>query len=174
LTLRGSGFVLLGGNNTYSGGTEISGGGFLVAKTSGALGSGSVDIPNNSTLQVEPGVSLTNPLTILGNGGTFRNITCGAISLYHAGHAEIHGPVTLVNDAAVGVHALGGVLTFTGPISGNANLTILPGDGVVVFAANNLYTGSTLIGGKLALDGDERLPATTQVLLANSTNSSLN
>jgi arylsulfatase A len=173
LTLRGSGFVLLGGNNTYSGGTEISGGGFLVAKTSGALGSGSVDIPNNSTLQVEPGVSLTNPLTILGNGGTFRNITCGAITLYHAGHAEIHGPVTLVNDAAVGVHALGGVLTFTGPISGNANLTILPGDGVVVFAANNLYTGSTLIGGKLALDGDERLPATTQVLLANSTNSSL-
>jgi autotransporter-associated beta strand protein len=173
LTIRGSGFVLLGGNNTYSGGTEVSGGGFLVAQTSGALGSGSVDIPNNSTLQVEPGVWLRNALTIQGYGGTFRNLTYGAVTLYHAGRAEIQGPITLIKDAAVGAHAPGGVLTFTGAISGDANLTILPGDGVVVLATNTVYTGKTFVQGELALSGDERLPPTTQVCLANSTNASL-
>ena len=174
LTMRGSGFFLLGGRNTYCGGTEVSGGGFLVAQSAGALGSGSVDIPNNSTLQVEPGVSLTNHLTIQGNGGTVQNVTYGAITLCHRGHAEIQGPITLIDAAAVGVHAPGGVLIFTGPISGDANVTILPGGGLVVLATHNSYTGSTLIEGKLALaGGNERLPATTQVFLANSTNASL-
>lgn len=173
LTLRSSGFVLLGGNNTYSGGTEVSGGGFLVVQTSGALGSGTVEIPNNSTLQLEPGVSLTNALTVQGHGATLQNVPHGALTLRHPGHAEFQSPVRLINDTAIGARALGGVLTFTGPISGNADISILPGDGVVVLATNNVYTGSTLIGGNLALDGDELLPATTQVFLANSTNASL-
>jgi hypothetical protein len=50
----------------------------------------------------------------------------------------------------------------------------MPGGGAVVLATNNSYSGNTFIQGKLTLaGGDDRLPATTQVVLANSTNASL-
>ena len=169
LAIRGSGFVLLGGTNTYTGGSELSGGGFLVAQQDQALGSGGLEIPNNSTLQVEPGVSLTNPVQIAGCGAVFQDIPRGAITMYHPGYANLRGPVTLSADTGLYAHQAGGILTFSGPISGSANLTIMPGTGTVVFAANNLYAGATSIQGKLKLAGGaNRLPPDTHVLLANS------
>jgi len=174
LIVRSSGFTLLGGSNTFSGGTELSGGGFLVAQHDSALGFGDLDIPNNSTLQLEPGVTLTNPITISGYGGLFQNIPRGAVTMCHPGNANVSGPVTLSAEAGLLVHQAGGVLTFRGPIGGEANLTIMPGTGVVMFAANNLYRGCTFIQGRLKLaSGPERLPRTTQVLLADSSTAGL-
>ena len=172
--IRGSGFVLLGGGNTYSGGTELSGGAFLVAQHPSALGTGSLEIPNNSTLQIEPGVGLSNSMTIQGLGAIFQNIPRGAITTYHPGNAEVRGSVMLQADAGVYAHQAGSVLTFSGPIDGHANLTIMPGTGTVVFAANNLYAGSTFVQGKLMLTGgSDRVPAETRVFLADSSIASL-
>jgi autotransporter-associated beta strand protein len=174
LTIRSSGFVLLGGNNSFSGGVELSGGGFLVAQHSHALGVGSLDIPNNSTLQADPGVILTNPVTLAGFGDVFANAQCGAVTMYHPGQAELDGPVTLSGDTGFFARHAGAVLTIGGPISGEANVTIMPGAGTVVFAANNSYDGATLIGGTLKLaNGTGRLPPTTRLFLANSNTASL-
>jgi autotransporter-associated beta strand protein len=174
LTIRSSGFILLGGSNSFNGGVGMSGGGFLVAQHGHALGSGSLDIPNNSTLQIEPGVILTNPVTLAGCGGVFGNTHCGAVTIYHPGQAELDGPVTLSGDAGLYARQTGGVLTIAGPISGDANLTVMPGTGTVVFAANNVYRGTTFIEGRLKLaNGANRLPPTTQLSLANSNAASL-
>jgi autotransporter-associated beta strand protein len=175
LTVRSSGFVLLGASSTYTGGTELSGGGFLVAQQDRALGFGDLVIPNNSTLQIEPGVTLTNRLTIAGYGSAIPNTVPGAIMSRHPGNATLNGPVTLSSDAGFYAQQSESVLTFNGCLSGNANLIIMPGTGTVVLAANNLYTGTTFIQGNLKLArGPDRLPTGTQLELTDSTNSSLN
>ncbi len=168
LKLRGAGFVLLAGSNSFTGGTEMSGGGFLVARNDFALGQGDLQIPNNSTLQVEPGVVLTNHVQIAGYGGVFQNVCRGAITLYQPGTANLKGPITLLADSGFYAPQSGNILVFSGPITGPANLTILRGMGTVEFAANNQYRGATVIQGKLKLvGGSDRLPANTQVLLSN-------
>lgn len=169
LIIRSSGLVLLGGSNTYSGGTEMSGGGSLVAHNPQALGLGKLDIPNNSSLQIEPGVILTNSVTLAGWGGNFEGIPRGAVTMYHSGYGELNGPVTLLADAGFYAHQAGSVLTFSGSIAGDANLTIMPGTGTVLLAANNLYTGGTLVEGKLKLrHGRGYLPAATKLVLAST------
>lgn len=174
LIFRGSGFLSLSSSNSFSGGTEISGGGFVVAQNSWALGSGAVEIPNSSTLQIEPGVSLTNTLSIAGCGAVFQSISRGAITTYHPGNATVAGPVQLSSDAGFYAHQTGGRLTLGGPITGVGNLTIMRGTGTVIFAANNLYTGATIVQGKLQLSGGpDRLPAATAVCLSNSACASL-
>lgn len=174
LTVRSSGFVLLSGCNRYTGGTELCGGGFLVAQHPQALGPGNLEIPNNSTLQIEPGITLTNSVTIAGCGGTFEKIPRGAITIYHPGNATLAGPVTLSADAGLYAHQAGSRLTLSGPIGGAANLTIFPGTGTVAFAANNVYTGATFVQGKLKLcAGPNRLPPATVLELANSPAASL-
>ncbi len=174
LTIRGSGFVVLAGSNTFSGGIELSGGGFLAAQHPQALGSGPLDIPNHSTLQVGPGVSLGNPITVYGYGGTLQNHPRGALNTCRPGIAELSGPVSLVGDAGISAQGFGSFLVLNGPVSGNGNLTVMTGAGTVVLGATNFYTGTTVIHGRLKLaGGPDRLPKGTQVLLADSTAASL-
>jgi len=166
---RSTGFILLSGPNSYAGGTEISGGGFLVAQNDRALGLGEISLPNNSTLLLEPNVTLTNRAHIAGNGACFQGRPFGTIAVCSAGTATYSGPVNLSADATLSAEKASSVLTFHGPISGDAGIRILALTGTVVFAAQNLYTGGTCLEGKLRLSGGEnRLPAGTSLLLGNS------
>jgi T5SS/PEP-CTERM-associated repeat protein/autotransporter-associated beta strand protein len=63
-----AGYNVLGGANTYTGGTAISGG-TLVVKSSSALGTGTVSL-NTGTLNVDTGVTVSNALTFSAAGGT--------------------------------------------------------------------------------------------------------
>jgi autotransporter-associated beta strand protein len=169
LLVRSSGVVSLAGNNSFTRGTELSGGGFLVAKSSHALGMGSLEIPNNSTLQVEPGVALMNPITAAGRGVGVQNVHQGAIIVSGAGSGTLDGSVNLSDNTAFRATQSDSVLIFNGPITGDANVTVLPGAGTVIFGGKNVYTGATYVQGTLKLaGGPERLPARTALLLANS------
>jgi autotransporter-associated beta strand protein len=176
LLVRSSGSVFVTGSNTFTGGLELSGGGLLVAQNALALGLGPVEIPNNSTLQIEPGVTLTNPLTLTGYGSSPRNVIRGAITMWRPGIANLDGQVTLSAETGICAHQVDCILTLGGPIAGEASLRILPGAGTVVLAATNLYSGATFIQGRLDLTGGppDRLPATTQLFLENSGLASLN
>ena len=168
LVMRGSGFLVLAGSSNFKE-IEVSGGGFLVVRNDHALGQADLEIPNNSTVQLEPGVSLTNSIHIAGEGATFQNICRGAITMYHPGNANSRGPVMLTADSGVYAHSPESILSFTGSIGGPGNLTIMPGAGTIVFAAKNHYNGSTLIQGRLKLVGGvDRLPADSQVSIANA------
>lgn len=63
-----AGYNVLGGTNTYTGGTAISGG-TLVVKSSSALGTGTVSL-NTGTLNVDTGITVSNALTFSAAGGT--------------------------------------------------------------------------------------------------------
>lgn len=174
LTVRSAGLTVLGGNNSFSGGLELSGGGFLEARNDHALGSGTLTIPNNSTLHLVPGIILTNAAMIQGSGGLSGGILSGAIALSEAGSASYNGPITLSGDTGLLANAPASVLNICGQISGEASLTVLPGAGAIVFATNQLYTGGTMIEGRLKLfGGNDRLPAGTAISLANSSSAEL-
>jgi autotransporter-associated beta strand protein len=67
----GGGKLTLTGSNTYFGGTELNNGTLIVAATN-ALGTGPVSVNDPSLLQINPGVTITNPIAI-NNGGSLIN-----------------------------------------------------------------------------------------------------
>ena len=122
LNKAGDGLLALTGVNTYGGGTTISAGILRVTADSN-LGnlSGGVTLHNGELLTTADGFSSDRPITL----------------------------ATAVTDDAL-VAATGTVATYTGVISGPADLTV--GDGInagtVVLTGNNTYgSGNTLIKG---------------------------
>ena len=174
LTIRSSGTTILVSSNSFRGGTELSGGGFLVAQDNRALGVGGLVIPNNSTLEVAPGVNLTNAAVVRGFGAETNGRRCGAISVRDAGIGVYSGPVRLSGDTGVRANASGSILVVAGRMIGDADVTVLPGAGITLFRTNQFYTGRTIVEGLLRLDGGpNRLPRNTDVVLANSNTAEL-
>lgn len=168
LVIRSSGTTFLGGLNSFAGGTELSGGGLLVAQDDSALGTGKLEIPNNSTLALGLGVTVTNTAVIQGAGAQEAGQACGAITVRDAGVGSYNGPITALGNTALRAEAVGSVLSIGGTLSGPANVTILPGAGRVVFTTSQRYTGTTWIEGQLALSGGpDGLPTTTDLVFAN-------
>jgi fibronectin-binding autotransporter adhesin len=119
---------------TYTGDTVINSGQLNIA--------GSGGIPTNSAVSIASGatVSLTSFFAPTNINRTIGGLT-GAGQLYGAG-----GTVT--------VNKTSGADTFSGVISGPQGL-IKEGAGTLVLAANNTYSGATLVsGGALALHGN--------------------
>ena len=167
LRLRNSGDTVLAGMNTFSGVVELSGGGVLVARANAALGQATVLIPNNSTLQLAPGVIITNRAFVYGYGAQRGGIAFGAINLRGQGSGTYAGPIVLSGNTGIGCRDIGGVLRIAGTIAGDANLLIMPGAGLTVFGTNQLYSGRTLLYGRLQLSrGHGRLPSGTDLVLA--------
>ena len=130
-----AGTVVLTGNNTYSGGTDINPLGTLVAGGNNALGSGAVTL-FRGTLIIPTGVAIDNPVLLTGGGtvnvaGTLNNSITDAFS----------APQIVINSGTInGNVLLGGtndvVQLFTGSkISGN----------VVLNGIQNTKANSTLI-----------------------------
>lgn len=174
LSLRSSGTTVLGSGNSFSGGVEVSGGGVLVARANGALGSGTLLIPNNSTLAIAPGVTLTNPAVIQGFGAEFAGWRAGALLVGRDGNGAYNGNLRISGDTGLQALSTNSILTIGGSIDGNANVGIMAGAGTVVFATNQFYSGETRLDGRLRLaGGDDRLPVNTRVALANSSSAEL-
>ncbi|HEY0947609.1 MAG TPA: autotransporter-associated beta strand repeat-containing protein, partial [Opitutaceae bacterium] len=107
LVKTGAGMLLLGGANTYGGGTTIHAG-TLVAQSGGALGAGTVTV-DGGALGLDHGMTLTNSLTftrgaLLGYG-TFAPVN-GAITI-GAGQALSPG-----GDEGIGMLSVATELTF--------------------------------------------------------------
>jgi autotransporter-associated beta strand protein/T5SS/PEP-CTERM-associated repeat protein len=124
ITKQGSGTLVLGGNNTYSGGTFLDGGtlrltgaGKLGAATgTTTIAGGTLDL--GGTTQTQAAVNLT--------GGAVQN-------------GALNAPIT----------SAGGIIT---AIGGTASITTTAG--FTAIAGNNSYTGATIVnGGTLQVDG---------------------
>ncbi|MDG0237254.1 autotransporter outer membrane beta-barrel domain-containing protein [Salmonella enterica subsp. enterica] len=164
LIKQGAGTLILNAENTYTGGTTISGG-TLVATNVDALGSG--DVTDDATLE-------------LNTGGTFDNVISGSGQVVKSGDdvltlsgANSYSGGTLISDGtlvASNVEALGsGDVTdnatlelntggtFDNAISGSGNV-VKSGADTLTLSGSNSYTGGTLInGGTLVASNVEAL-----------------
>ncbi|EEH0119992.1 fibronectin-binding autotransporter adhesin ShdA [Salmonella enterica] len=157
LVKTGTGELTLGGDNSYSGGTTITGG-TLTADHADSLGSG--DIDNSGVLKVGEGdlentlsgsgslvKTGTGELTLSGNntysGGT--TITGGTLT---ADHADSLGTGTIANNGVLQV----GEGELENTLSGTGSL-VKTGTGELTLSGDNTYSGGTTItGGTLTAD----------------------
>lgn len=144
LTKTGAGRLILGGNNTYSGGTSIQAGSIKVNHNN-ALGTGTVSLAGGS-LEVGNGITLGNALnfssgtTVLGGTGTFNTaITADSHVVLSPGNS----PGTLHFGAGLTL-ASGGAISFQvqdaagGAGTGWDSLDVV--GGLVLTAATNTIT----------------------------------
>ncbi|WP_035613150.1 autotransporter-associated beta strand repeat-containing protein [Haloferula sp. BvORR071] len=163
---KNAGAVALGGTNTYSGGTTLSGG-TLQANSNGALGSGAISI-STGQLFLNNGVNLSNPLTITGGGVTGQGVVYVPTASTSATYS---GPINITGAANAGGHfaanSTGGVLNITGVITSTVPVSVR--NGVVVFS----NTGSSYPqifnngGGTIRLGANNAIPTTSTVDISN-------
>ncbi|HEC8889975.1 TPA: fibronectin-binding autotransporter adhesin ShdA [Salmonella enterica subsp. enterica serovar Monschaui] len=147
----GSDELIVTGDNTYSGGTTITGG-ILAAKDAASLGSGDVDIAENAKLELSQG-TLDNNVTGEGQivkSGSDELIVTGAND--YSGGTTISGG-TLIADHAdslgTGAVANSGVLQvgegeLKNTLSGTGSLVKI-GTGELTLNGDNSYSGGTTI-----------------------------
>ncbi|EAA9370775.1 fibronectin-binding autotransporter adhesin ShdA [Salmonella enterica subsp. enterica serovar Apapa] len=158
----GSDELIVTGDNTYSGGTTISGG-ILAAKDAASLGSGDVDIDENAKLELSQ--------------GTLDNNVTGGGQIVKSGSDELI--VTGANDYSGGTTITGGTLTAdhadslgSGDIDNSGVLQVGEGE-----LKNTLFGSGSLVKtgtGELTLSGDNSYSGTTTItdgtLIAASVN----
>ncbi|ELL4732519.1 fibronectin-binding autotransporter adhesin ShdA [Salmonella enterica] len=160
----GSDELIVTGDNTYSGGTTITGG-ILAAKDAASLGSGDVDIAENAKLELSQG-TLDNNVTGEGQivkSGSDELIVTGAND--YSGGTTISGG-TLIADHAdslgTGAVANSGVLQvgegeLENTLSGTGSL-VKTGTGELTLNGDNDYSGGTTIDdGVLIADNADSL-----------------
>ncbi len=164
LIKQGAGTLILNAENTYTGGTTISGG-TLVATNVDALGSG--DVTDDATLELNTGGTFDNAI-----GGSGNVVKSGADTLTLSGSNSYTGGTTISGGTLVAsnVEALG-----TGDVTNNATLELntggdfinniggtgrveKSGDDTLTLSGSNTYTGGTPInGGTLVTSNVESL-----------------
>ncbi|MGJ5087008.1 MULTISPECIES: autotransporter domain-containing protein [unclassified Bradyrhizobium] len=131
LTKVGGGALILSGNNTYSGGTQLNAGSLVIANNN-ALGSGTLNMANGTSL------SFANTADFaIGN----------AIQLTGSGHFAAPAGTTQTIQGTISD-------------GGSAGTVVFDGVGTMVLAAANAYTGGTVVNaGTLRLSGSGTLGA---------------
>lgn len=152
LTKTGSGTMTLTGSNTYTGATNISAG-TLVAANDRALGYNSggtntTSVAVGATLGLQGGITVTNEtlnLAATANPASYALANLDGNNTWTGGISLTGG--TANDDVALQI-AAGSQLTVEGVVSQATNTKDLlkSGDGTLVFANNNTYTGTTTIG----------------------------
>ncbi|MFM8331629.1 MAG: autotransporter-associated beta strand repeat-containing protein [Candidatus Methylumidiphilus sp.] len=155
----GGGTLTLGNaNNTYTGGTYVFSGGLAVADAQ-ALGAGAVDVEGYGSLKVQDGVNFGNAVNLLGGtlGGSGNATASGAVTLGNS------LTVLNVNNTLNAAHATD-TLTVAGAIGDNGQGISLTktGDGTVVLANDNGYTGPTTVSGGTLQIGDGGVAGSVQ------------
>ena len=163
--------VQLTGASDYTGDTHISVAAIRVQNSS-AFSSGDVYVEggyrNGGKLIFDTPLTLGNNLHVSGGGHRlhqWRNAddTYGAIS-FEASGVTLAGNVELMDRTEVAASA-SGEGTFAGVISGD-RLVVKPGEGSIILAANNTYTGGTeVVSAKIALAGTSPSLGTGRVKL---------
>jgi len=187
LVKMGSGTQTLNNNNTYTGGTTISGGTLKVGNGSGS-GTIAGDILNNATLELSrKALTWSNTITGTGNvritgdaGGTntFTNnnsysggteIVSNILQLGDGGTTGTVGTGAITNNAILQVNR-SDTYTLSNTISGTGEF-IKVGTGETILTAQNTYTGNTTVtDGKLTLDSGAGL---TFLIGANGVNNAI-
>ncbi|PVS63259.1 fibronectin-binding autotransporter adhesin ShdA [Salmonella enterica] len=160
----GSDELIVTGDNTYSGGTTITGG-ILAAKDAASLGSGDVDIAENAKLELSQG-TLDNNVT-----GEGQIVKSGSDELIVTGANDYSGGTTISDGTLIANHAdsLGtgaidnsGVLQvgegeLENTLSGAGSL-VKTGTGELTLSGDNSYSGGTTIDdGVLIADNADSL-----------------
>ncbi|HAS9753693.1 TPA: AIDA autotransporter-like protein ShdA, partial [Salmonella enterica subsp. enterica serovar Tennessee] len=151
LIKQGAGTLILNAENTYTGGTTISGG-TLVATNVDALGTG--DVTDDATLELNTGGTFDNAIS--GSGQVVKSgdetLTLSGTNTYSGGtlisggtlvasNVEALGTGDVTNDAVLELNTGG---TFDNAISGSGQV-VKSGDDVLTLSGANSYSGGTLI-----------------------------
>ncbi|EDE4819361.1 autotransporter outer membrane beta-barrel domain-containing protein [Salmonella enterica subsp. enterica serovar Enteritidis] len=151
LIKQGAGTLILNAENTYTGGTTISGG-TLVATNVDALGSG--DVTDDATLELNTGGTFDNAIS--GSGQVVKSgdgaLTLSGANSYSGGTLISDGTLVASNVEALGTGdvtdnatlALNTGGTFDNAISGSGKVE-KSGDDALTLSGANTYTGGTLI-----------------------------
>ncbi len=151
LIKQGAGTLILNAENTYTGGTTISGG-TLVATNVEALGSG--DVTDNATLELNTGGDFDNAIS--GSGKVEKSgddaLTLSGANTYTGGTLISDGTLVASNVEALGtgdvtdnaVLELNTGGDFDNAISGSGQVE-KSGDGTLTLSGSNTYTGGTTI-----------------------------
>ncbi|HAK8857851.1 TPA: autotransporter outer membrane beta-barrel domain-containing protein [Salmonella enterica] len=164
LIKQGAGTLILNAENTYTGGTTISGG-TLVATNVDALGSG--DVTDDATLELNTGGTFDNAIS--GSGQVVKSgddvLTLSGANSYSGGtlisdgtlvasNVEALGTGDVTNDAVLELNTGG---DFDNAISGSGQV-VKSGDETLTLSGTNSYTDGTLIsGGTLVASNVEAL-----------------
>ena len=162
LTKSGAGTLILSGANTYSGTSEISGGGIGIGidsalPTYGPVGTGTLRFNNNTPTVFAHGAGRTIGNYILFDGPT---IVGGANALEFTGTVDLggnSGRVITVNNTANTTFSG----TITSIIGGTGGGLRKAGPGVLIVSGNNDYNGQTTVdasGGTLRLGSGTAIP----------------
>jgi autotransporter-associated beta strand protein len=147
-------------DNTYTGGTRISGGGTIVAARAHALGASGpenvVDV-RNGTLILSDGVVIDQPVTL----------ELGAVFVPPGASATLAGPVSVISSTG-GLAPLG-TLTITGLVSTAPGMTLTVAGGGTLILSNPLNTWSSLDlkEGTVRASAAGAIPATAAVTLSD-------
>ncbi len=138
LTKTTAGLLGLEGNNTYSGGTNLSAGQLDILSSS-ALGTGSFTIGNGTTID---GNNLVRSVTV-----NNAYILAGNFTFAAGSSLFLAGPGTMAANRTITVSQVlyGGQLTLAGPISGNGSALTKAGPGTLELDGVNTYTGGTVL-----------------------------
>ena len=163
LSQQGGGTLVFTGTNDYSGSTTIAAGNTLQVGSNGTTGSlGTGAVTNNGTLAFKRGNALTAANTISGTGALNQ---LGSGTLILAGANNYSGATTIVSGTlqvgtggTVGWYGTGGIIdngslvvnrsgivTLSDLITGTGGLS-QQGDGTLILAGANNYSGGTTIG----------------------------
>ncbi len=153
LIKQGAGTLILNAENTYTGGTTISGG-TLVATNVDALGSG--DVTDAATLELNTGGTFDNAIS--GSGQVVKSgdkmLTLSGANSYSGGTLISDGTLVASNVEALGTGDVTNNATlalntggdFTNNISGSGQV-VKSGDDTLTLSGANSYTGGTTISG---------------------------
>lgn len=179
LNKTGNGTLTLSGNNSgisgalvLSGATSGNNGGVIISGASAFGGFTSVDVQNNSFLQLN-GVTLGSgvSITVAGGGGTAA--PQGAIR-GGSGASVINGAVSM--GSAVRLGNLGTSTTFNGAVTaaiGSGNGIVFrtsSNQGTILSNTSNYWEGATTLGDGSVYFHNGALPTTTNLVMAGSGN----
>ena len=182
------GTVILGGSNTYSGGTIISGGVLEFASANAVPAGASIAIGANSAVAFDftgvqailnarlDTVSATSSIALTPNSAG-ENVDLSATGANKNSYLGAAGNVTytgIYTPYTAGTYLLGGgggMLTYNQVISGSSAVGIGGGvSGTVVLGASNSYSGGTTVSSGVLNYGNVRaLGSGTATVLGNST-----
>ena len=158
-----AGNLILGGDNTYTGGTVIRGGTLQIG-AGGTSGSITGDITNDASLVFNRSNDLTFGGSIIGSGSLTQagsgTLTLTGASTYSGGTTVGNGTLRLGNGGSITGDVLdNGTLafdqsvdaTFAGAISGNGKLVQAGTNKLTLLGANTYTGGTTISAGTLQL-----------------------